>query len=438
MARADNRGVRHLTHKVTTAVAALTLTSCVASCGSSASTGPPVPMPPAPQATPTTAPTPSPVGSADGWLTSVVATSPTSAWAAGISCGPGCVTGSAVERTLILRWDGTRWAPVASPSPGLNAGLNDVTAGPGASAWAVGTSCLSACTSRSAASRPLILHWDGTRWLETASGDASAALYGIAANADGTAWAVGDACASACGTASATLQPLVLHWSGSGWSQTATPPLGACVHLNAVSTSPEGTWVAGFTCLSACGTISEVTRTLILRWDGIRWVQSASPSPGGGAVLAGVIAGPLSTAWAVGEFCVPGCSSGSHVQPLLLRWDGSRWSQVAGPSLAGVAQLTAVSLGPAGTAWAVGHLCPSGCGTATESDQLLVLRWDGARWSQVSSPTERTAAVLSGVTVAPDGTAWAAGVLCSSACGTAQQVVHPVILRWNGKSWAAA
>jgi len=47
--------------------------------------------------------------------------------------------------------------------------------------------------------------------------------------------------------------------------------------------------------------------TLVLRWDGTRWVQVPSPTPGGpptgaNAQLLGVAAGPASSFWTVGYF----------------------------------------------------------------------------------------------------------------------------------------
>jgi hypothetical protein len=63
-----------------------------------------------------------------------------------------------------------------------------------------------------------------------------------------------------------------------------------------------------------------------------------------------------------------------------LRWDGTRWSRAMSPSPGRNAALNAVSAGPAGSAWAAGEVCVAGCGTASEIDRTLVLRWDGATW----------------------------------------------------------
>lgn len=43
-------------------------------------------------------------------------------------------------------------------------------------------------------------------------------------------------------------------------------------------------------------------RTLAGHWDGTAWTRAARPSPGGGAGLSSITAGPLASARAVGQF----------------------------------------------------------------------------------------------------------------------------------------
>jgi hypothetical protein len=112
---------------------------------------------------------------------------------------------------------------------------------------------------------------------------------------------------------------------------------------------------------------------------------------------------------------------------LILRWDGTTWSRVASPSPGRNAVLNGVSAAPDGTAWAVGDSCMSGCGTASEIDRTLILRWNGTTWSSVASPSPGRIAVLDGVSVAPGGGVWAVG----SSDG------HTLLLRWNGTAWVA-
>jgi hypothetical protein len=46
--------------------------------------------------------------------------------------------GSTGTGTLILRWDGSRWTRVPSPTPGANAQLFAVAASSASNIWAVG------------------------------------------------------------------------------------------------------------------------------------------------------------------------------------------------------------------------------------------------------------------------------------------------------------
>jgi hypothetical protein len=245
----------------------------------------------------------------------------------------------------------------------------------------VGDYCTSDCYNGSETDRTLILRWDGAKWSQTPSPSpgGSAYLYSVAAGPGGTAWAVGYSCASGCGTASEAELTLILHWDGAKWSQTPSPSPGRIMFLGGVSPGPGGTaWAVGTSCLSGCGTASEKRRTLTLRWDGAKWWLVASPSPGGDAYLTDVSTGPDRTIWAVGFTC-PFCRN-VPVRTLILRWDGAAWASVASPSPPGPDFLNGVSAGPGRTAWAVGYSCTSRCGTASETDSTLILHWDGTRW----------------------------------------------------------
>jgi len=322
-----------------------------------------------------------------GSLQDVALISATSTWAVGtrFATGRSAPTTSAVdERTLILRWDGGSWSRVASPSPGRSAWLDGVSAGPGGSAWAAGWSCVSGCGTASEVDRTLILRWDGGSWSRAASPSPGqvAGLDGVSAGPGGSAWAAGRSCVSGCFTASELDRTLILRWDGGSWSRAASPSPGRVARLLSVSAGPGGSaWASGDSCVSGCGTASAVVRTLILRWHGGSWSRAASPSPGRDAALWGVSAGPGGSAWASGYSCVSGCGTASEVvRTLILRWHGGRWSRAASPSPGRRADLLSVSAGPEGSAWAVGTRCARGCGTASEVDRTLILRWNGGSW----------------------------------------------------------
>jgi serine/threonine protein kinase len=191
------------------------------------------------------------------------------AWAAGV------YSASGVKRTLILHWTGTRWS-ITRSSPVPNAVLHSVSIGPRGTAWAAGTYCTMGCGTLSAVRHTLILHWNGRAWSQiySPSPGQSSFLYGVSAGPGKSAWAIGTSCATACGTNSGVDRTLILHWDGTKWSKVASPSPGRNATLNGVSAGPGGSaWAAGDVCVSGCRTDSEIDRTLMLRWDGVAWVR---------------------------------------------------------------------------------------------------------------------------------------------------------------------
>jgi hypothetical protein len=417
------------------AFAVLALVSLAAGCGSRPHLGP---VPPQPATVPSPRGTESPSAATSSWLSGIAASSASAVWAAGMSCGAGCaINPTSAERTLILRWNGATWAQAASPSPG-RADLNGISAGPGGTAWAAGESCISACDTTSPTLRTLVLRWNGSTWSQTPSPGGNAELFEVSAAPHGTAWAVGQTCTAGCGTSSQLAPPLILRWNGASWSQVPVTDAPKDALLLSVSAGRGGTtWAAGYSCTSGCGTASAVNVPLILRWTGRAWSRTPIPGSYHAADVSGIAVAPGGTAWAVGDYCASACGTTSrHVRTLVLRWNGTAWSPASSPSPGEQAGLTRVSTGPAGTAWAVGHYCVSGCGTSSEDDKTLVLRWNGAAWSQTPSPSTDRITALDDVAVAPNGTAWAVGVSCAASCGTDSQQLRMVILRWNGHMWA--
>ncbi len=142
-------------------------------------------------------------------------------------------------------------------------------------------------------------------------------------------------------------------------------------------------------------------------------VPSSVTSP---ANLAGVSAASTSAAWAVGADAETALDTGT---PLILRWNGTRWSKAALSGIPGPGYLTSVAAASASDAWAVG----------TDKSGAVVLHWNGRNWCKVSFPGQATA-IVSSVAVEPDGTAWLAAGLPNSS-GIYQSLVE----EWNGKAW---
>lgn len=89
----------------------------------------------------------------DGSLSGVAATSAGSAWAVGAVGGS---ISTPVIKTLLVHWNGKRWAPVMNPKP-VDGQLNAVSAASANSVWAVGYSS----NAEGANIKSLIMHWNG-------------------------------------------------------------------------------------------------------------------------------------------------------------------------------------------------------------------------------------------------------------------------------------
>jgi hypothetical protein len=91
--------------------------------------------------------------------------------------------------------------------------LSSVAADTPDDAWAVGSSSPEAVKPL----RPLIEHWNGTRWTVAASPAVDAVLFGVSVSATDDAWAVGvDAISYETGESP---HPFALaeHWNGKRW-----------------------------------------------------------------------------------------------------------------------------------------------------------------------------------------------------------------------------
>jgi len=178
--------------------------------------------------------------SISGTLVGVAATSASNAWAAGFTGS------SASATTMIVRWNGTAWTRVPTPTPAGGGYLNGVTATSATSAWAVGLTYSTAKT--------LILRWNGSKWTQVPSPSPPGhpALAGVAATSASNAWAVGSTIA---------FRTLTERWNRSKWTQVPSPSAGGGVLHGVAATSASSVWAIGRT------THGNLDKTLILHWN---------------------------------------------------------------------------------------------------------------------------------------------------------------------------
>jgi len=268
------------------------------------------------------------------FLNAVAAQSASDAWAVGLSRSPG-----KPARTLVLHWDGRRWAITASPNvgPGDNF-LVSVAAASARDAWAVGY------RDASGVFRSLAEHWDGDRWtvvrLPRLRGPGNG-LNAVDAAASGVVWAVGGS-----SRARGPSQPLVLRLDGRSWSSVAAPASLHSAALNGVAAwGRRGAWVVGATRSSGGD------RAFGLQTDGRNW--RVVPID-----LAGALSVDLNAIWAAAPddvWAVGSSFDGRWYRPLVEHGVGGRWSSVPTPAIPGYdSRLMAVDGLAGGGLWAVG------------------------------------------------------------------------------------
>jgi hypothetical protein len=139
-------------------------------------------------------------------------------------------TGRESASSLLLRWDGTRWARIRIPSPPppppgehLTTVLTGVSARSPADVMVTGWYEL-IDTSFETAFTAFTLRWNGHRWTRLPSPlpNDDVQMFGASVVSAHDAWTVGEATTTLPNGSSVT-GTLSLHWNGSHWTDPATP-----------------------------------------------------------------------------------------------------------------------------------------------------------------------------------------------------------------------
>lgn len=294
---------------------------------------------------------PNPSGAAYNVLTGVACPSTTMCFAVGTSSADDF----SVQRTLIQRWNGTRWSIV--PSPNVAQGkvsvhnrLSSVSCPSAASCFAVGDSYYKHY-------RTLVLHWDGKTWSIVTSPDATTTDDNFLA---GVSCATASSCMAVGHTVPKDNHPshrrtFTERWNGKKWSVVPSP--------NGPSGSGELASVSCLTatrCVAVGSSSASARHSLIETWNGAAWkyVASADPPSASDNALEGVSCASATACVAVGR-----TASSSRPKRLLVKaLTGTRWSIVTAASPAGAhsADLHAVSCVNAKNCTAVGEFERSG------------------------------------------------------------------------------
>jgi hypothetical protein len=314
---------------------------------------------------------------------------------------------------LVVHWDGSSWTQVKVAPPGAPlVQLNAVVAPSATDVWAFGYTRYAQ-------------HWDGKAWhrmsLPLPKGAQSPEFDGATALSPNDIWVVGEA--ELRGSTYAA-HAIIDHWNGHRWRVVSNLLSGRYSRLSAVTAlSPKDVWAVGVAGVDTGKRVME--RTLTVHWNGKVWKRIPSPSPATPYTPAGLkddslaaVAGSSSgDVWAVGSYYLQTANGDHAMHPLVLHWNGVRWTQVTSPDPAGPTHrsflygVTAPS--PSGV-WAVGSAARHG------NQHALAERWDGTRWNIV--PVTRNP--LFGVSGLSSEDVWAAGGWTSG------DVAH-----WDGSAW---
>jgi hypothetical protein len=306
------------------------------------------------------------------------------------------------------------WHIVSSPNisdTGTHALFGVAAVGPN-DVWAIGV------LHEDHRQKPFVLHWNGSQWsiVPNPLSERDAYLTSITAVAANDIWIVGYILNST----------LTMHWDGTEWSVISSPnprPGSRHVLTSVEGASSDDVWAVGY----ILDFSTQVTRALLLHWNGTEWSVSPDPIAGsdGQYGLRDIVAISQNDVWAVG-----GISDGTFSQALILRWNGEQWNVI--PSYTGFRRsvLLSVTRASSGEVWAVGNYdipdAPYEC--------PLVLNWRGNQWHRVDTPcnsvsTFGTSGMIE-VEAGPGNKVWAI-VSFISGCPRCSQILH-----WNGVNWS--
>jgi hypothetical protein len=330
-------------------------------------------------------------------LYGIDALSATNVWAVGSS--------GAAAKPLVEHFNGTKWSIVSSPGKGSTTELYDVTVLGASNAWAVGYYL----PTGGGHTKTLAMHWNGTKWAIVATpnkfSSADNFLKGVDAVSATNIWAVGS-------NGRPGDKTLIEHFNGTKWAVVNGATLANGGDLDDVSAISRTNVVA----VGQAGSTG-TSQALVERFDGSVWTQDEAPaSEGGGASLLGVSAPSAAAQWAVGSQ-----SGTAALQTLTMRNTGSGWEVISSPNVGTdkINLFNDVSALSASNAWAVGERDSSSFVRRT-----LIAHFSGGAWSVVASPNSGTGANRLFGVATPSGTnVWAVGS-ASHSIGSTGLVEH--------------
>jgi hypothetical protein len=328
--------------------------------------------------------------------------------------------GQTYANTALMRWDGSSWKVVPSPSVEKETnGLVAITCVSSSSCWAVGYRI----TLQTVQVQTLTLHWDGASWQIVPSpnvGTGFNALYGVACASESDCWAVGFE------NGGNLAQTLIERWDGTSWTIHDSPNVGTQHNVFEAVTCLSGSncWAVGYS------GVTGAKSSLVASWDGTAWTASALPNQLSAQenTLYSVVCNSASDCWAVGD-----SYNGTVHQTLIEQWNGTSWTGAVAPNGGVDNYLSRVACNSTLDCWAVGHSSNAAVDPQL-FDQDLILHWNGSVWLLSPAPTDQATTYandLAGIACASGSECWAVGSIQPGGSG------RPLIARWDGTLWTS-
>ena len=287
-----------------------------------------------------------------------------------------------------------------------------------------GVSCASATSCVAVGALPgvnykgLIETWDGASWTVTPNPVVSPTLYllsGVSCPDPTICVAVGKFLAP-----SGVEHTLVETRIDGEWSVTPSPNPDVSQGLNAVSCASATYCVAVGT-----STDGERQRALVEEWNGTDWSVVPTPRPPHTPLM---ILNGVSCVTATN--CVAAGSAASvdlGTQPLIERWNGTKWSIATVPYPDGIGNNRLF-----GVSCATGNRCVA-VGSSAALNGPLIEMWDGTSWSIAERPNPGTGGnALSGVSCPGVTRCVATGSFNSD---KRKERPRNLVEKWNGTAW---
>ena len=355
-----------------------------------------------------------PTGSDDSSLTGVACSSSTKCEAVGYYNST-----SSGQVALAERWNGTKWALRAIPTPAgtTTGGLNGVACSSSTDCETVGSYY------DSFGYVALSEGWNGTQWaLQTSPnpGSDNSGLAAVACSSSTDCEAVGYDT-----NRSGVAVPLAEGWNGTTWALQAVPtPAGA-----------TGSDLAAVACSSStdCEAVGNYIKgssseTLAADWNGTTWALQTIPNPTGAtySYLYGVACPSSTDCEAVGGNMY---GAGTGYVALAEQWNGTTWAPQTTPWVTGSSDIFLN-----GVACASSVDCEAVGGYYNGSDVGVTLAedWNGTTWAPqtIPNPTGATYSYLNGVACPLSTECEAVGDYYNSS-----GVLTSLAEGWNGTQW---